>query len=149
MEWPKTFNELTGIKNPTIIYIYFIIYFYLATLILLSMIMCTVTSWEQYENKSIGHRNVCPVEKKKKELVLNDPMGLLDIAHSRLIPHQKWHFKKDENWTCLPKYRFQYHNLWYQIKRYNIILNLRGKTLQLTKVKYDFGSKTWFLNQGF
>ena len=22
MEWPKTFNELTGIKNPTIVYEY-------------------------------------------------------------------------------------------------------------------------------
>ena len=50
-----------------LIYIYFIIYFYLVTLILLSMFMCTVTSSEQYENKSIGHRSVCPVEKKKKK----------------------------------------------------------------------------------
>ena len=49
-----------------LIYIYFIIYFYLVTLLLLSMFMGTVTSWEQYENKSIGHRSVVPCWKEKK-----------------------------------------------------------------------------------
>ena len=65
-----------------LIYIYFIIYFYLVTLILLSMFMCTVTSWEQYENKSIGHRSVCPVEKEKKKRN-KAPAKLTCFAESR------------------------------------------------------------------
>ena len=57
-------------------------------LILLNMCMCTVTDWEKYDNKSIGHWSVWPVEKEKKKKTILDVLNNSRTARSSeiLIP---------------------------------------------------------------
>lgn len=49
------------------------------------------TAWEQYDNKSMGHRSVCSVEKRKKKSGDGNGLGICLEWKIAVIVLQHWH----------------------------------------------------------